>query len=48
MTSQSVIFDGIVNLIAPVEASLKSIFNKINLKKLKFLLLTGEIVEYVY
>ena len=29
MTSKSAIFDGIVNLIAPVEASLKSIFDKI-------------------
>ena len=48
MTSQSAIFDRRVTLITPVEASLKSTFDKIYLKKLKFLLLTGEIVENVY
>ena len=46
MTSQSAIFDGIVNLIAPVEASLKSIVIRYIWIRLKFLLLTGEIVEY--
>ena len=47
MTSQSVIFNRRVNLIAPVEASLKSILI-IYLKKLKFLLLTAEMVENIY
>ena len=45
MTSQSAIFDLRVNPIAPVEASLKGIFNTIYLKRMKFLFLTGEIVE---
>ena len=40
-------FNRRVNLIVPVEASLKSIFIKY-LKKLKFLLLTGEMVKNVY
>ena len=43
MTSQSAIFDGIVNLIAPVEASLKSILIRYEIPTPQ-----GEIVEYVY
>ena len=43
MTSQSAIFDRRVNPIAPEEASLKNNLNKIYLKNLKFLLLTGEL-----
>ena len=48
MSSQSAIFDRRVNPIEPVEVSLKSEINEIYLKKLKFLLLTGEIVEHLY
>ena len=48
MTSRSAIIESRVNPIAPVGASLKNILNKIYLKKLKFLLTTGEIVENVY
>ena len=42
MTSQSAIFNRIVNPIAPVDASFKKFLSKLYLKKLKFLLLTRE------
>ena len=41
-------FNRRVNPIAPIEASLKSIFNQIYLQKWKCVLLTGEIVENEY
>ena len=47
MTSQSAIFNRCVNLIASVDASVKK-YPKIYLKKLKFLLITVEIVEKMY
>ena len=49
MTSQSAIFKHVVNLVLSTSRSVsKKYLDKIYLKKLKFLLLTGEIVKNVY